>query len=75
MNFQSNPRTRIQKFARYRKAILKMKGPSSLNPKFLATDSDIESFKPKPITLFMWVFGGGVIILLILVVALVYFVR
>jgi hypothetical protein len=75
MKFQSSPRTRIQKFARYRKAILKMKGPLSLNPKFLATDTDIDSMKAKPITLFMWVFGGGVIILLILVVALVYFVR
>jgi hypothetical protein len=75
MKWQSSPLTRVKKFSRYRHAILKMKGPSSLSPKFLVKDMEFESIKTKPMTFFMWFFGGGVIILLILVVALVYFVR
>jgi hypothetical protein len=41
---------------------------------FLAEDINQISFF-KPIHIIMWLLGAGVIILLILVVALVYFVR
>ncbi len=67
--------TRIKKFARYRQAILRMNLERLSNKQvFLAEDSN-ENSSFKPIQIFMWLLGAGVIILLILVVALVYFGR
>jgi hypothetical protein len=67
--------TRMKKFARYRQAILRM-NPERISNKqvFLAEDINQNS-SFIPIQIFMWLLGAGVIILLILVVALVYFVR
>jgi hypothetical protein len=67
--------TRTKKFARYRQAILRM-NPDRLSSKqvFLAEDNAKNS-SFKPIQIIVWLLGAGVIILLILVVALVYFVR
>lgn len=67
--------TRIKKFARYRRAILRM-NPDQLGQKqvFLAEDTN-ENSSFKPMQILMWFLGAGVIILLILVVALVYFGR
>jgi hypothetical protein len=67
--------TRIKKFAKYRQAILRM-NPDRLSNKqvFLAEDI-IENSSFKPMQIFKWLLGAGVIILLILVVALVYFGR
>jgi hypothetical protein len=73
--WKNKKQTRIKKFARYRQAILRM-NPERLSNKqvFLSDDvNQIVSF--KPIQIFMWLLGAGVIILLILVVALVYFGR
>jgi hypothetical protein len=67
--------TRMKKFARYRQAILRM-NPERLATKQVFQAEDIsENSSLRPMQLFMWLLGAGVIILLILVVALVYFGR
>jgi hypothetical protein len=67
--------TRIKKFARYRQAILRM-NPERLSNKQVFLGEDVnQNASFKPIQIFMWLLGAGVIILLILVVALVYFGR
>jgi hypothetical protein len=73
--WKNNKSTRTKKFARYRQAILRMNSERIANKQvFLAEDiNQISTF--KPIHIIMWLLGAGVIILLILVVALVYFVR
>jgi hypothetical protein len=73
--WKNNKPTRIKKFARYRQAILRM-NPERISNKqvFLAEDNNQNS-SFKPIQILMWLLGSGVIILLILVVALVYFGR
>jgi hypothetical protein len=67
--------TRIKKFARYRHAILRM-NPERLSNKQIFHSEDVnQNSSFKPMQIFMWLLGAGVIILLILVVALIYFVR
>jgi hypothetical protein len=67
--------TRIKKFARYRQAILRMNPERIATKQVFQADDTTENPSLKPIQVFMWLLGAGVIILLILVVALVYFVR
>ncbi len=75
LNLKINPKTRIQKFAKYRRQIMKMNTfQSSLDLKSALSEENRKSFIPT-INLLMWMMGGIVIILLILVVALVYFGR
>jgi hypothetical protein len=70
-----NQQTRIHKFAKYRQAILRMKQDRvAANQVFLAKDVNLDPMM-KPFQVFMWFVGAGVIILLILVVALIYFGR
>lgn len=67
--------TRIHKFAKYRQAILRMKPDrGTANQVFLAKAVNLDP-AIKPFQVFMWFVGAGVIILLILVVALIYFGR
>jgi hypothetical protein len=67
--------TRIKKFARYRQAILRMNPDHLGNKQEFLPEMTNENSSFKPIQVLMWLLGAGVIILLILVVALVYFVR
>ncbi len=75
MNLKRLPQNRIQKYAKYRRQILKMNA-FQLSQEVKNTDSreNTKAFLPT-INLLMWVMGATVIILLILVVALVYFGR
>jgi uncharacterized membrane protein len=73
--FNNKKPTRIKKFARYRQAILRMNSERLSNKQvFLAEDTN-QNTSFTPIQIFTWLLGAGVIILLILVVALVYFGR
>jgi hypothetical protein len=67
--------TRMKKFARYRQAILRMNPERLANKQVFQAEDMSENASLKPIQVFTWLLGAGVIILLILVVALVYFVR
>lgn len=67
--------TRIKKYARYRQAILRMNPDRLANKQVFQTENTNENSSFRPIQVVMWLLGAGVIILLILVVALVYFVR
>ena len=75
MNLKRLPQNRIQKYAKYRRQILKM-NTFQLSQDVNKSDSqeNTKAFHPT-INLLMWVMGATVIILLILVVALVYFGR
>lgn len=75
MNLKRLPQNRIQKYAKYRRQILKM-NTFQLSQDVKNSDSkeNTKAFHPT-INLLMWVMGATVIILLILVVALVYFGR
>lgn len=75
MNLKRLPQNRIQKYAKYRRQILKM-NTFQLSQDVKNSDSQENNkvFHPT-INLLMWVMGATVIILLILVVALVYFGR
>ena len=67
--------TRIKKFARYRRAILRMNQERIATKQVFQAEEISENSSLKPMQLFMWLLGAGVIILLILVVALLYFGR
>lgn len=67
--------TRIKKYARYRQAILRMNPDRLANKQVFQAENTNENSSFRPIQVVMWLLGTGVIILLILVVALVYFVR
>jgi hypothetical protein len=67
--------SRIKKFARYRQAILRMNPDRIANKQVFQAEEMSENSSFRPIQVLMWLLGAGVIILLILVVALVYFVR
>lgn len=67
--------TRIKKYARYRQAILRMNPDRLANKQVFQAENTSENSSFRPIQVVMWLLGAGVIILLILVVALVYFVR
>lgn len=67
--------TRIKKYARYRQAILRMNPDRLANKQVFQAENTSENSSLRPIQVVMWLLGAGVIILLILVVALVYFVR
>lgn len=67
--------TRIKKYARYRQAILRMNPDRLANKQVFQAENTNENSSFRPIQVVMWLLGAGVIILLILVVALVYFVR
>jgi uncharacterized membrane protein len=74
-SWKKNKQTRIHKFAKYRQTILRMKQKRvSVSQVFLAKDVNLDP-TIKPFQVFMWFVGAGVIILLILVVALIYFGR
>ncbi|MFZ9138938.1 MAG: hypothetical protein ACO207_00590 [Bacilli bacterium] len=73
--FKSTPQNRIQKYANYRRQILKMDSYSQMqDSKPTVEGQDHKRFQPT-IQVLMWLMGTTVIILLILVVALVYFGR
>jgi len=75
MNLKRLPQNRIQKYAKYRRQILKMNTfQLSQDVKNSDSQENTKAFHPT-INLLMWVMGATVIILLILVVALVYFGR
>jgi hypothetical protein len=75
MNFKRIPQNRTQKYAKYRRQILKMNAfQFSQEAKSSDLEENSKSFHPT-INLLMWMMGASVIILLILVVALVYFGR
>ncbi len=74
-NLKRNPQNRIQKFAKYRRQIMKMKyiqAPQAFNSSL--SDDNRKAYLPT-VRILMWMMGGVVIILLILVLALVYFGR
>ncbi|MEN9819334.1 MAG: hypothetical protein RL379_112 [Bacillota bacterium] len=74
-NFKRIPQSRIQKFAKYRRQILKMnRYQLSQDAQTFVSEQNAKSFHPS-INILMWIMGATVIILLILVVALVYFGR
>jgi hypothetical protein len=73
--WKNKKQTRIKKFARYRQAILRMNPERLSNKQVFLSDNVNQIVSFKPIQIFMWLLGAGVIILLILVVALVYFGR
>lgn len=73
--FKSTTQNRIQKYANYRRQILKMDSyPQTQDSKPTFEGQDHKRFQPT-IQVLMWLMGTTVIILLILVVALVYFGR
>lgn len=73
--FKSTPQNRIQKYANYRRQILKMDSyPLTQDSKPTLQGQDHKPFQPT-IQVLMWLMGTTVIILLILVLALVYFGR
>lgn len=73
--WKKKPMTRIQKFRAYRQAILRMKLSQFQEAGLRMANEDESSPLPKAIGLMMWLLGGTVIILLIVVSALVYFGR
>ncbi|MEY3431702.1 MAG: hypothetical protein RIS53_600 [Bacillota bacterium] len=75
LNLKVKTQNRIQKFAKYRRQIMKMNSFQSIQEtKPDGSNAKGKSFFPT-LNLLMWMMGGSVIILLILVVALVYFGR
>lgn len=75
MNLKRMPQNRIQKYAKYRRKIIKMNSfQISQEAKSSVFEETSKSYHPT-INLLMWMMGAIVIILLILVVALVYFGR
>jgi hypothetical protein len=72
---KNKKQTRIKKYARYRQAILRMNPERLSNKQVFLAEGVNQNSTFKPIQIFMWLLGAGVIILLILVVALVYFGR
>jgi hypothetical protein len=67
------PKTRLKKFARYRRLITQTKATSSQNQNPAMVDP--QSRPSLTLQILMYGLVGGVIILLILVVALIYFER
>ena len=75
LNLNQKPQNRIQKFAKYRRQIMKInqfQSSQEMNSGLLKDNG--KSILPT-VNVLMWIMGGIVIILLILVVALVYFGR
>lgn len=68
------PKTRIKKFSHYRHQISKMK-TEPLATQHIHLSHFKDPSEVKGLSVFVWILGGGVIMLLIVVVALVYFVR
>jgi hypothetical protein len=72
---QKTNQTRIKKYSGYRKSILRMddRGPQGLHRQALLHEDRLEV--ASPLVWLIRLLGGGVIILLILVLALIYFTR
>lgn len=72
-SFKKVPLTRIKKYAKYRRMILRMDAHPG---RWQSPPAEkVQGSLPQAIILLMWLLGGIVIILLILVSALVYFGR
>jgi len=73
--FNSTPQNRMQKYAKYRRQILKMDSYSLTQDTKPSLDGLEDKTIQPTIRVLMWFMGTTVIILLILVLALVYFGR
>jgi hypothetical protein len=73
MNSIFTPKTRIQKYARYRRFITKPQAIYSRLP--VSKTKEDQPSQSLPLQILVYSLVGGVIILLILVVALIYFGR
>jgi hypothetical protein len=67
--------TRTKKFAQYRKRILRMPTTSQSGLRMNSSLVDSPESSPVPFVWFIRILVGAVIVLLIVVLALIYFVR